>query len=123
MIIRNTNPFEYYIIQQLFNDVNVPRCHTENLSYENIFILFKYTLLFFSQSYFFGYKYKGHDFFRSDAFAPVASPSATRLLPEQIFATHNNLMFFKLTHLPRTDIGLIQYLTKLTNSGTYFLKT
>ena len=72
MIIRNTNPFEYYIIQQLFNDVNVPRCHTENLSYENIFIPFKYTLLLFSQSYFFRHKYKGHDFFRSGALVPVA---------------------------------------------------
>ena len=39
----NTNQFGYYIIQQVFNDVNVPRCHTENLSCENIFISLKYT--------------------------------------------------------------------------------
>ena len=44
---RNTNPFKYYIIQQLFNDVNVSRCHTENFSYENIFFPFKYNLLLF----------------------------------------------------------------------------
>ena len=88
MIIRNTNPFEYYIIQQLFNDVNVPRCLTENLSYQNIFIPFKYTLLLFSRFYFLGQKYKGHDFLRAGAFSSVAPPSATRLtedmfLPEQ----------------------------------------
>ena len=87
-MIRNTNPFEYYIIQQLFNDVNVPRCLTENLSYQNIFIPFKYTLLLFSRFYFLGQKYKGHDFLRAGAFSSVAPPSATRLtedmfLPEQ----------------------------------------
>ena len=59
MIIRNTNPFEYYIIQQLFNDVNVPRCHTENLSYENIFFPFKYILLLLSQFCFLGTNIKG----------------------------------------------------------------
>ena len=80
MIIRNTNQFEYYIIKQLFNDVNVPRCHTENLSYAIIFISFKYTLLLFSRFYFFGCKYKGHEFLRAGAFAPVAPPSATRLI-------------------------------------------
>ena len=72
MIIRNTNPFEYYIIQQLFNDVNVPRCHTENLSYENIFIPFKCTFLLFSRFYFLRHKYKRHDFLRAGAFAPVS---------------------------------------------------
>ena len=72
-----TNRFKYYIIQQLFNDVKVPHCHTENLSFENIFSPFKYSLLLFSRFYFLGYKYKGHDFLRADAFAPVASPSAT----------------------------------------------
>ena len=66
-------------MQQLFNDVNVPRCHTENLSYENIFFPFKYTLLLFSRFYFFGHKYKGHDFLRAGVFGPVAPPSATRL--------------------------------------------
>ena len=79
MIVRNTNPFEYYIIQQLFNDVNVPRCHTENFSYENIFFPFKYTLLLFSWFYFFGHKCKGHNFLGPGAFAPVAPPSTTCL--------------------------------------------
>ena len=55
LIIRITKRFEYYIIQQLFNDVNVPYSRTEDLSYENIFILFKYTLL-----HFFAHKYKRH---------------------------------------------------------------
>ena len=36
-------------------------------------------LCFFSHFYFFGHKYKGHDFLRAGAFAPVAPPSATRL--------------------------------------------
>ena len=79
LIIRNTNQFEYYIIQRLFNDENVPCCHTENLSYEIIFIPFKYTLLLFSRFYFFRHKYKGHDFLRAGAFAPVAPPSTTCL--------------------------------------------
>ena len=65
-------------MQQLFNDVNVPRCHTENLSYENIFSPFKYTLLLFF-TVFFGHKYKGHDLLSASAFAPVAPPSATLL--------------------------------------------
>ena len=85
MIIQNTKPFEYYVIQQLFNYVNVPRCHTENLSYENIFFPFKYTLLLYSRFYFLGQKYKGHYFPRTGAFAPVAPPpppSATRLIME-----------------------------------------
>ena len=51
--------FEYYIIQQLFNDVNVPRCHTENLSYENIFFPFKYTSLLYSRFYFLDTNIKG----------------------------------------------------------------
>ena len=67
------------MIKQLFNDVKVPRCHTENLSFENIFIPFKYSLLLFSRFYGLGYKYKGHGFLRAGAFAPVAPPSATRL--------------------------------------------
>ena len=79
LIIQNADRFEYYIIKQLFNDVSVPRCHTENLSYGNIFIPFKNTLLLYSRFYFFGHKYKGHDFLRAGAFAPVAPPSATRL--------------------------------------------
>ena len=70
---RNTNRFEYYIIQELFNDVVVPHSHNENLSYENIFIPFKYASLIF------GHKYKGHDFLMTGAFAPFAPPSATRL--------------------------------------------
>ena len=67
------------MIKQLFNDVKVPRCHTENLSFENIFIPFKYSLLLFSRFYGLGYKHKGHGFLRAGAFAPVAPPSATRL--------------------------------------------
>ena len=70
LTIRNTNRFEYYITQQLLNDVNVSRCHTETLSYENMFIPFKYTLLLFSRFYFLGYKYEGHDFLRAGAFVP-----------------------------------------------------
>ena len=61
MIIRNTNRFEYCVIQQLFNDVNV-----------------KYTL-FFSR-FFFVHKYKGHDFVKAGVSASVAPPSATHLL-------------------------------------------
>ena len=95
MIIRNTNRFEYYIVQQLVNDVNVPRCHTENLSYENIFIPFKYTLLLFSGFYYFGQKYKGHDFLRAGAFAPVAPPSATRLHCSHNFLETKILRCFK----------------------------
>ena len=79
LIIRNTNRFEYYITQQLLNDVNVSRCHTETLSYENMFIPLKYTLLLFSRFYFLGYKYEGHDFLRAGAFAPPELASATRL--------------------------------------------
>ena len=67
-------------MQQLFNDINVPRCHTENLFYEHIFFPFKCTMLLFSPFYFFGHKYKGHDFLRAGAFSPVAPPSAPRLL-------------------------------------------
>ena len=63
-------------IKQLFN---VPRCHSENLSYENIFLPFKYTFLLFLRFYFFAHKYKGHDFLRASAFAPVAPPSTTCL--------------------------------------------
>ena len=37
-------------------------------------------LCFFSRFYFFGHKYKGHDFFLAGAYAPVAPPSATRLV-------------------------------------------
>ena len=59
MIIWNTIRFEYYIIQQLFNGVNVPRCHTENISSQNIFIPFKYTLLLFSQFIFSDTSIKG----------------------------------------------------------------
>ena len=62
------------MIQQLFNDVNVPRFHTENLSFENIIIPFNYGLLLFSRFYVLWYKYKGHDFLRAGAFAPVAPP-------------------------------------------------
>ena len=54
-IIRNTNRFKYYIIKQLCKDTNVPRCHTENLSFENIFIPFK-----------------GQNFLRAGAFAPTS---------------------------------------------------
>ena len=36
---------------------------------------------------------------------------------------HDNLMFSKLTYLPQTDMDWIRYLTKPSNSGTYFLKT
>ena len=61
LIIRNTNRFKYRIIQQLFNHVNVLCCHTENLSFGNIFIPFKYSLLLFSRFYVLGYKYKGHE--------------------------------------------------------------
>ena len=57
--IRNTNRFKSYIIQQLFNDVNVPRCHTRNLSYENIFITFKNTFFFFHAFIFLGTNMKG----------------------------------------------------------------
>ena len=53
-IQRNTNRFEYHIIQQLFNDENVPPYHTENLFYENTLIPFKYTLLLFSHFYILG---------------------------------------------------------------------
>ena len=60
LIIRITKRFEYYIIQQLFNDVNVPYSRTEDLSYEIIFILFKYTLLLFLSFHFFVHKYKRH---------------------------------------------------------------
>ena len=67
------------MIQQLFNDVQVPRCHTENLSFENIFIPFKCSLLLFSRFYVLGYKYKRRDFLRAGTFAPVVSPSVTRL--------------------------------------------
>ena len=63
----------------IYNDVNVPRCHTENLSYEDIFFPSKYTLLLFSRFYFFGHKYKRRDFLWEGAFAPVAPPSATCL--------------------------------------------
>ena len=59
LIIQNTDRFKYYIIQQLFNDVKVPRCHTENLSFENIFIPFKYSLLFFHGFMFWGTNIKG----------------------------------------------------------------
>ena len=62
-----------------FNDVSFPGCHTENLPYENTFILFKYSWLVFSSFYFFGHKYKGHNFLWAGAFAPVAPLSATRL--------------------------------------------
>ena len=85
MIIRNTDPFEYYRIQQLFNNVKVPRWHTENLSFENIFSPFKYSLLLFSWFYVLGYKYKGHDILRAGAFAPFAPPSTTRLVWCQVF--------------------------------------
>ena len=87
LIIQNTNKLEYYIIQQLFNDENVPWCHTENLSYEITFIPFKYTLLLFSRFYFFRHKYKGHDFLRAGAFAPVVPPSATCLRSIIIMST------------------------------------
>ena len=59
LIIQNTDRFKYHIIQQLFNDVKVPRCHTENLSFENIFIPFKYSLLFFHGFMFWGTNIKG----------------------------------------------------------------
>ena len=94
MIIRNTNRFEYYIIQQLFSDANVPRCHTGNLSYENIFIPFKYTLLLFPCFYFLGHKYQGHDFLKTGAFAPVAPASATRLL-FIILINQNKVLYIK----------------------------
>ena len=42
-------------------------------------------LSFFSRFYFFGHKYKGHDFLQAVGFAPVASPSATRLNTNNIF--------------------------------------
>ena len=67
------------MIQQLFNNVKVPRCHTENLSFENIFIPYKHSLLLFPRFYVLGYKYKGRDFLRAGTFAPVVSPLATRL--------------------------------------------
>ena len=59
MIIWNTIRFEYYIIQQLFNSVNVPGCHTGNLSSQNIFIPFKDTLLLFSRFIFLDTNIKG----------------------------------------------------------------
>ena len=59
MIIWNTIRFEYYIIQQLFNGANVPGCHTENLSSQNIFIPFKDTLLLFSLFIFLDTNIKG----------------------------------------------------------------
>ena len=94
MIIRNTNRFEYYIIQ-LFNDVNIPRCQTENLSYENIFILFQ---CYFLQFYFLGHKYKGHDFIRAGPFAPVAPPSAThqqdiKIIMKQVHRAECKIVF------------------------------
>ena len=35
---------------------------------------------FFLRFYVLGYNYKGHNFLRAGAFAPVAPPSATRLI-------------------------------------------
>ena len=59
LIIRNTNRCKYYLIPQLFNDVKVPHCHTENLSFENIFSPFKYSLLLFQGFIFWGTNIKG----------------------------------------------------------------
>ena len=77
-ILTNAN-----IIQQLFNYVNVPLCHTENLSYENKFIPFKYTFRLNRRFFFHAFIFLGtniKDTIFSGAFAPVEPPSATRLI-------------------------------------------
>ena len=54
--------------------------------------------------------------------SPVLKQSTKFSLPELISIIHDNLMFSKLTTLTRTYMDSIRYLTKPTNSGTYFLK-
>ena len=71
-----------------FNDVNVPRCHTENLSYENIFILFKYTGLVFSCFYFWGTNIKGI----------ILLGQVCSLLSQPLSHAPNNLHLYLLHH-------------------------
>ena len=69
LIIRNTNRFEYYLIQQLFNDVSVfSLSHRKHFLWAYIHLV-QICFVPFSRFHFFR---PLHDFLRANAFAPVA---------------------------------------------------
>ena len=117
------------MIKQLFNDVNVPRFHTENLSFENIIIPFKYGLLLFSRFYVLWYKYKGHDFHRAGVFAPVAPPvmrlHSTAILASkvksQIASQLYNKVFLKFTKFTGKYKCQSLYFNKFAGTATSVL--
>ena len=99
MINRNTNRFEYYIIQHLFNDINLPFCHTENLFYKNIFIPFKYTLLLFSRVCSLGTNLNGTIFSWRVRSRPSHPLSYTPVLgAEMVLKTHFFIKIFRLLY-------------------------
>ena len=57
------------------------------------------SMLLFTQFYFFGHKYKGHDFIRAGPFAPVAPPSAThqqdiKIIMRQVHSAECKIVFW-----------------------------
>ena len=122
MIIGNTNPFEYYITQQLFNDVNVPGCHTKNLSYENIFFLFNYILLLFHGFIFLGTNIKGKIFSGRVRSHPSHPPQLRACFKNSYFIRKGTL--WKQIILQRSNIQQLTFSEEvLLHSCSSYLQT